>query len=74
MTSLLAKAFEDASKLSDIEQNTLARWLLSELESERKWDRAFAESEDLLGELADEALEAHAQGKTGALDWFAFSV
>ena len=68
MTQLLEKAFEDASKLPDIEQNTLAKWLLEELEAERKWDRAFAGSEDILGRLADEAIEAHRQGKTTPLD------
>ena len=68
MTRLLEKAFEDASKLPDIEQNALAKWLLDELEAERKWDRAFAGSEDILGRLADEAIEAHRQGKTTPLD------
>ncbi len=68
MTKLLEKAFKNASKLPDIEQNVLAKWLLQELEAERKWDQAFAESEDLLGLLADEALEAHRQGKTTPLD------
>ena len=68
MTQLLEKAFEDASKLPDIEQNTLAKWLLEELEAERKWDRTFAGSEDILGQLADEAIEAHRQGKTTPLD------
>ena len=68
MTRLLEKAFKDASKLPDIEQNSLAKWLLEELEAERKWDRAFADSEDILGRLADEAIEAHRQGKTTPLD------
>jgi len=68
MTQLLEKAFEDASKLPDIEQNTLAKWLLEELKAERKWDRTFAGSEDILGRLADEAIEAHRQGKTTPLD------
>ena len=68
MTRLLEKAFKDASKLPDIEQNALAKWLLQELESERKWGRAFAGSEDILGQLADEAIEAHRQGKTTPLD------
>ncbi len=68
MTKLLEKAFGDASKLPDIEQNALAKWLLEELEAERKWDRAFAGSEDILGQLADEAIEAHRQGKTTLLD------
>ena len=64
MTKLLEKAFEKASKLPDIEQNALAKWVLEEIESERKWDKAFAESENILDRLADEALEAHKQGKT----------
>ena len=68
MTQLLEKAFEDASKLPDIEQNKLAKWLMEELKDERKWDRAFADSEDILGRLADEAIEAHRQGKTTPLD------
>ena len=68
MTRLLEKAFQDASKLPDIEQNALAKWLLEELEAEKKWDRAFAESEDILDRLADEAIEAHSRGKTTPLD------
>ena len=68
MTRLLEKAFKDASRLPDIEQNVLAKWLLEELEAERKWNRAFAGSEDILGQLADEAIEAHRQGKTTPLD------
>ncbi|PIU56803.1 MAG: hypothetical protein COS88_02430 [Chloroflexi bacterium CG07_land_8_20_14_0_80_51_10] len=68
MTRLLEKAFKDASKLPDIEQNALAKWLLEELEAERKWDKAFAESEDILGRLADEAIEDHRRGKTAPLD------
>ena len=67
MTKLLEKAFGNASKLPDIEQNALAKWLLEELEAERKWDQAFAESENMLGRLADEAIEAHRQGKTTPL-------
>jgi hypothetical protein len=68
MTKLLEKAFEVASKLPGNEQNALARWLLEELEAERKWDMLFAESEDVLGTLADEAIKAYRQGKTVPLD------
>jgi hypothetical protein len=56
MTQLLEQAFSEAAKLPELEQNVLARWLLLELASEKRWEKAFAESEDLLGELADEAL------------------
>lgn len=68
MTQLLEKAFQEASKLSEMEQNVLAKWLMDELESEKKWDKAFAESEDTLEKLATEALTDHAQGKTNLLD------
>jgi hypothetical protein len=68
MTQLLDKAFEEASKLSELEQNALAQWLIDEIISERKWEKVFAESEDVLDKLADEALAEHAQGKTKTLD------
>ena len=59
MTQLLKQAFDEASKLSEPEQNIIAQWLLLELASEKRWDEAFAASEDLLSELADEALAEH---------------
>lgn len=68
MTKLLEKAFEEASKLSEKEQNIVAEWLLEELAAERRWEKTFAESEDLLSQLADEALEEHRQGKTKPLN------
>ena len=68
MTQLLEKAFEEASKLPEMEQNALARWLLDELVSEKKWEKVFAESADILDKLADEALAEHAEGKTKPLD------
>ena len=42
--------------------------MIKELESERRWDQTFAESEELLGKLADVALAEHTQGKTKLLD------
>ncbi|PIX26514.1 MAG: hypothetical protein COZ69_00500 [Deltaproteobacteria bacterium CG_4_8_14_3_um_filter_45_9] len=68
MTKLLEKVFAEVSKLPEIEQNKVAKWLLDELASERRWEKAFAESEDVLSQLADEALEEHRQGKTKPLD------
>ncbi len=68
MTKLLEKAFTEASKLPKVEQNALAKWLLNELETERKWDNLFADSESVLDQLADEAIEEQRQGKTKALD------
>jgi hypothetical protein len=68
MTKLLEKAFAKASKLQDVEQNVIAKWLLEELAAEKKWEQRFAESKDILGQLADEALEEHKKGKTMPLD------
>jgi hypothetical protein len=67
MTQLLEKAFKKASKLPALEQNALARWLMDEIISERKWEKAFAESEDMLDRLADQALDEHRRGRTKLL-------
>jgi hypothetical protein len=68
MTKLLQRAFDEASKLPDAEQDTLGRILLDELASERRWDELFAGSHDLLAELADDALAEHRAGRTEKLD------
>ena len=68
MTKLLERAFKEASKLPQIEQNALAKWVMEELEAEGKWEKAFAGSEDILDILADEALAAHKQGRTKPLN------
>ena len=51
MTELLQQAFEQAAKLPQTQQDTFARFLLAELDSERRWDELLnrPESEDLLG-------------------------
>ncbi len=68
MTNLLEKAYEEASRLPEVEQNALAKWMLDELNSERQWAKAFAESEDVLERLAVEALEDTRRGETVPLD------
>ena len=68
MISMLEKAFNAASKLPYVEQNALAKWMLEEIESDRKWDSLFAESEDALERLALETLSEEEQGKTDKLD------
>jgi len=64
MTSLLEKAFNEAAKLPQDEQDSLARLLLADLESERRWSEAFAKSQGQLAALADEALAEFEAGKT----------
>ena len=68
MTRLLEQAFQEASRMPEVQQNALAKWLLAELRSEGEWDAAFAESEDTLERLADEALEEKRHGRTSRLD------
>ena len=68
MTKLLELAFEEASRLPEVEQNALAKWLLDELHSEREWARAFSESEDVLEMLADEAVAERREAKAAPLD------
>jgi Holliday junction resolvase RusA-like endonuclease len=69
MTKLLEKAFEKASKLSEDEQNILAKWLLEEIESERKWEKSFKDSEDILDNLVKETLDSYEKGKVSKLDF-----
>jgi hypothetical protein len=68
MTRLLEKAFKEASKLPVMDQNALAKWLLEELEAEKKWMQTYAESEDILDRLADGAIKDHKKGKTKPLN------
>jgi len=46
----------------------LAQWLLAELESERRWEEALAQTEEGLSELAEEALAEYRRGRTENLD------
>lgn len=68
MTELLEKAFEEAAKLPEEAQDSLAKALLGELASEKKWDQLFSASADVLSDLAKEALADHAAGRTTELD------
>lgn len=68
MTQLLEEAFAEASKLPQQEQDALAAVILEELASERRWDQTFADSADLLAQLAHHALAEHRAGKTHRLD------
>ena len=68
MTELLEKAFAEASKLPQEAQDMLAKMLLDDLIAEEKWDETFANSQDKLARLADEALVEYQQGKTKKLE------
>ena len=68
MTKALKKAFEAASRLPDREQDELAAAILEELTADERWEATFAESQQALKRLADEALKEHRAGRTEALD------
>ena len=68
MTDLLKQAFAQASKLPPKQQDAIADWLLKELESERRWDESFAESQDALLKLGSAALAEHRRGNSQELD------
>lgn len=64
MTQLLERAISEISKLPDTEQDALATILLEEMASEQRWADAFAKSQDMLADMASEALAEDASGKT----------
>ena len=68
MTKLLEKAFAEASRLPSTEQDAVAALILEELASEHRWAEAFAQSQDELAALADEALAELDRGETEPLD------
>jgi hypothetical protein len=68
MTEMLRKAFDEASKLPSAQQDALASLLLAELKSDGAWARSFADSQDALSQLADEAIAEHRNGKSDRLD------
>jgi hypothetical protein len=68
MTTLLQKAFAEAAKLPQAQQDLLASRLLAELAVEDDFDRAIAASASKLAPLAREAIAEFRSGKTDELD------
>lgn len=68
MGRLLDKAFAEASRLPESEQEALATWLLEELASERRWQEALTDFPEPLAKLADEALAEHRVRRTRPLN------
>ena len=65
MTRLLERAYAEASRLPEEEQDAIASLILEEIASEARWQQAFAASEDTLAALADRALAEHREGVLG---------
>ncbi|MBK9610756.1 hypothetical protein [Candidatus Amarobacter glycogenicus] len=66
MTKLAAEAWEKLQELDDETQNYLARKVLDEIESERKW--AAFRGAGGAGRMGRKALAEHLAGKTVPLD------
>lgn len=68
MTKLLEQAVAKARELSEAEQDAIARLVLDEIESERRWDEAVRRSPGKLAKLADKAWAEHEAGLSEELD------
>ena len=55
MTQLFEKMLNEVDKLSPERQDAIALIILEELEDEQRWDKTFAESQEVLAQLAQEA-------------------
>ncbi len=53
MTQLLQQAWSEIQKLPEPDQDAIAAIILDELEDERRWDEAFANSQEKLAILAE---------------------
>ena len=62
MTKMLEQAFAQASKLSEQEQDVLAKRLLAELADDDDFDHAISATASKLSGLAREALRDHDYG------------
>ena len=64
MTTLLERAFAEAAKLTQSEQDLLASRILAEISAEDDFDRAISDSSHKLAELARESLAEYHSGET----------
>ena len=53
MTQLLEQAIAELNKLPAPDQDALAALILAEINDERRWETAFANSQDQLATMAD---------------------
>lgn len=68
MTQALSEAVASAAKLPEEEQNVLAAILLEEMESEERWSALFSGSQNLLEQMASEAIQDFQAGRVQPID------
>ena len=68
MTQALSAAVATAAQLLEDEQDALAAILLEEMESEERWSALFADSQNLLERMANEAIQDFQAGRVQPID------
>jgi hypothetical protein len=70
MTQLLEQVLAEVRKLGEPEQDAIASLILDELADERRWDEAFARSQEPLARLAAKVREDIRAGRVrpGGMD------
>jgi len=64
----MEQAIAKLRSLPEDKQDTIAGFVLSELESDRQWDQTSRQHADKLRQLANEAAEDFRAGRTSELD------
>jgi hypothetical protein len=57
MTQLLEQAIAEIHKLPETDQDAIAALILAEINDERRWEAAFANSQEQLSRMADKVRE-----------------
>jgi hypothetical protein len=68
MTKTTKKLVDTLEELPEEEQEDAAAFLLEELKAEQRWTELFAESQEELSRLADEAIEEFENGDTEPME------
>jgi len=68
MIERLERAVAAVSQLPADAQEHFAQLIFEELDDERRWSEAFAESQDALANMARKALDEYRTGQTQELD------
>ena len=68
MTQALSAAVASAAKLPEEEQNVLAAILLEEMGSEERWSALFSGSQNLLEQMANDAIQDFQAGRVQPID------
>jgi hypothetical protein len=68
MTRLMEQVIEKLRSLPEEKQDSVAGFVLSELEADRKWDATSTRYADKLRKLADEAIDDLQAGRTSELN------